>query len=408
MLSLAWRNLWRQRRRSLTTAAAVALVVLISILFYSMGGALTNSFYQDVTQRAGHLQVHVAGYRDLVDLRDRLLRPANALQTAIAKAAPGAVVFGVLQVPALVGSTSRSRGTAVLGEDWPSALGAGGSGRTLVAGSFVPPGDRSDIVLGAALADALHVGIGDDVSVYAPGTEGIGAALYRVRGLVHLDDPTSEAGTAYLSLAAAQELAAPDAVGRFELHFPSLHDMRSESVVNATADRLGQALGPGYAVETWRELDPTLLGLVKVMNPILYGMSLIFYVLAGLLVLNTVYLSLIERVREFGLIIALGAEGRQVLLMILSESVLLCLTGAAVGLAAGLGAVAALAPGFTLPGFEGLYAALGISPVLYPSVSAGQVTFALIFALVTAIAAALWPALLATRIEPVEAMRHTA
>ncbi len=408
MLSLAWRNLWRQRRRSLTTAAAVALVVLISILFYSMGGALTNSFYQDVTQRAGHIQVHVAGYRDLVDLRDRLLRPADALERTIVQATPNAVVFGVLQVPALIGGPSRSRGVAVLGEDRPPALGEGGSGRTLVAGALLQPGDPRGIVLGAALADALHVGVGDDVSVYAPATEGIGASLYTVRGLVHLDDPTAEAATAYLSLAAAQELAAPDAVERFEVHFPSLHDMRSEGVVAASAARLVHALGPGYAVETWRELDPTLLGLVKAMNPILYGMSLIFYVLAGLLVLNTVYLSLIERVREFGLVVALGAAGRQVVLMILTESVLLCLTGAAVGLAAGLGAVAALAPGFSLPGFEGLYAALGISPVLYPSVSAGQVTFALIFALITAIAAALWPALLATRIEPVEAMRHTA
>jgi ABC-type lipoprotein release transport system permease subunit len=408
VLSLAWRNLWRQRRRSFTTAAAVALVVLISILFYSMGGALTNSFYQDVTQRAGHLQVHVKGYRDKVDLRDRLLRPADTLLATVAQAAPGGVVFGVLQVPALVASGSRSRGAAVLGEDRPPTLGESGSGRTLLAGSLVPPGDRSDIVLGAGLADALHVGIGDEVSVYAPGTEGIGAARYSVRGLVHLDDPTAEASTAYLSLAAAQELAAPDAVGRFEVHFPSLHDMRSEAVVSATAHRLEQVLGAGYAVETWRELDPTLLGLVKMMNPILYGMSLIFYVLAGLLVLNTVYLSLIERVREFGLVIALGAEGRQVVRMILTESVLLCLSGAAVGLAAGLGAVAALAPGFELPAFEGLYAALGISPVLYPSVTVGQVTFALVFALATAIAAALWPAMLATRIEPVEAMRHTA
>jgi len=408
MLSLAWRNLWRQRRRSLTTAAAVALVVLISILFYSMGGALTNSFYQDVTRRAGHIQVHVAGYRDLVDLRDRLLRPADALERTILEAAPNAVVFGVLQVPALIGGPSRSRGVAVLGEDRPPALGESGSGRTLVAGTLLQPGDPRGIVLGAALADALQVGVGDEVSVYAPVTEGTGASLYTVRGLVHLDDPTAEAATAYLSLAASQELAAPDAVERFEVHFPFLHDMRSEGVVAASADRLARALGPGYAVETWRELDPTLLGLVKAMNPILYGMSLIFYVLAGLLVLNTVYLSLIERVREFGLVIALGAAGRQVVLMILTESVLLCLTGAAVGLAAGLGAVAALAPGFSLPGFEGLYAALGISPVLYPSVSAGQVTFALIFALLTAIAAALWPALLATRIEPVEAMRHTA
>ncbi len=408
MLNLAWRNIWRQRRRSVTTAAAVALVVLISILFYSMGGALTNSFYQDVTQRAGHLQVHVAGYRDLVDVRDRLMRPAGALQSTIERSAPGGVVFGVLQIPALMGSEARSRGIAVLGENRPATLGRGGSGRTLSAGHLPAPGDLTDVALGTGLADALHVGIGDEVSLYAPATEGTGAGLYRVVGLVHLDDPTSEASTAYLSLAAAQELAAPDAVERFEVHYPSLHDMRSEDVVGKAADRLRAALGPAYAVETWRQLDPTLLGLVKMMNPILYGMSLFFYVLAGLLVMNTVYLSLIERVREFGLVIALGAEGRQVVRMILSESILLCLTGAAVGLAAGLGAVAALAPGFTLPGFEGLYQALGISPVLYPSVTAGQVTFALLFAVATAIVAALWPALLATRIEPVEAMRHTA
>ncbi|MEJ2288517.1 MAG: FtsX-like permease family protein [Deinococcales bacterium] len=408
MLNLAWRNIWRQRRRSVTTAAAVALVVLISILFYSMGGALTNSFYQDVTQRAGHLQVHVAGYRDLVDVRDRLMRPAGALQAAIERDAPGAVVFGVLQVPALMGSEARSRGIAVLGEDRPAALGQSGSGRTLTAGRLPAPGDLTGVALGAALAEALHVGVGDEVSLYAPGTEGTGAGLYRVVGLVHLDDPSTEASTAYLSLAAAQELAAPDAVERFEIHYPSLHDLRSEDLVFTTADRLRQALGSSYAVETWRQLDPTLLGLVKAMNPILYGMSLFFYVLAGLLVMNTVYLSLIERVREFGLVIALGAEGRQVVRMILSESILLCLTGAAVGLAAGLGAVAALAPGFTLPGFEGLYQALGISPVLYPSVTGGQVAFALVFAVATAVLAALWPALLATRIEPVEAMRHTA
>ena len=408
MLSLAWRNIWRQRRRSLTTAAAVALVVLISILFYSMGGALTNSFYQDVTQRVGDLQVHVAGYRDLVDIRDRLMRPAGTLKATVERSAPAAVVFGVLDIPALMGSEARSRGIAVLGEDRPGTLGRTGRGWTLAAGRLPAPNDLTDVALGRSLADALHVGIGDEVSLYAPATEGTGAGLYRVTGLVHLDDPSREAGTAYLSLAAAQELAAPDAVERFEIHFPSLHDVRSQDVVTEAAGRLRTALGPAYSVESWRQLDPTLVGLVKVMNPILYGMSLFFYVLAGLLVMNTVYLGLIERVREFGLVIALGAEGRQVVRMILAESVLLCLTGAAVGLAAGLGAVAALAPGFTLPGFEGLYQALGISPVLYPSVTAGQVAFALLFAVATAIVAALWPALLATRIEPVEAMRHTA
>ena len=408
MLALAWRNLWRQRRRSFTTAAAVALVVLIAILFYSMGGAMTNAFYQDVTERAGQLQVHVADYRDHIDLSERLMRPAAALRAQIAADAPDAVVVGALQVPGLLATETRSRGVALIGQDWPAGLREPFVAKHLLAGSFVDSGDLQGVVLGQALADALHVGLGGEVSVYAPATEGVGAALYRVRGLVRLDDPAAEASSAYLSLAAAQELGAPDAVDRFELHFPALHDIHTEQPVELAASNLRDTLGSGFSVETWRQLDPTLVGLVDAMNPVLYGMSLFFFVLAGLLVMNTVYLSLIERMREFGLIIALGAAGRQVVRMIVTESILLCLTGAVVGLAGGLAIVALLAPGFSLPGFEGLYAALGLAPVLYPSVGAGQVAFAVLFTLVTAIAAALWPALLATRIEPVEAMRYTA
>lgn len=408
MLKLAWRNVWRQRRRSLTTAGAVALVVLIAILFYSMGGALTNSFYQDVTARAGHIQVHVAGYRDRTDLSSRLLRPAGALERSVATHAAGAVVAGVLPFPALLAGADRSRAATVVGADWPARLRASATGRDLAAGQWESPDDPSGIVLGRALATALHVAPGDTVSVYAPGTEGAGAAAFRVRGLVRMDDPAAEAATAYLPLGAAQELAAPDAVERIEVRFTGLHDLRSDPSVEAVASALRGSLGSGFQVETWRQLDPTMLALVRAMNPVLYGMSLLFYILAGLLVMNTVFLSLIERVREFGLVAALGAPGATVVRMVLTESVLLCLSGAAVGAAAGLAIVSALAPGFTIPGFEGLYAALGISPVLYPSVSAGQVAFALGFALVTALAAASWPALLATRISPVEAMRYTA
>lgn len=407
MLALAWRNVWRQRRRSATTAAAVGLVVLIAILFYSMGGALTNSFYQDVTARAGHIEVHVAGYRDAIDFRARLLRPAGTLSARVAGTAPAADVVGVLDVPALLAGAARSRAVAVVGRD-RSPSGAPDAAGELVAGTYPGAEDQSAIVLGRALADALKVNLGDVVSVYAPATDGLGAAAYRVRGLVRLDDPTREAATAYLPLAAAQELAAPDAVERFDIHFPAVHTLRDDPTVAAAASALRRSLGPGYEVETWRQLDPTMVALVNAMDPVLYGMSLFFYVLAGLLVMNTVYLGLIERVREFGLVVALGARGATVVRMIVTESVLLCLSGAVLGGAAGLAAVAALAPGFSIPGFEGLYAALGIAPVLYPSVSPDQVAVAVLFALATGVLAALWPALLATRIVPAEAMRHAA
>lgn len=408
VIALAWRNLWRQRRRSLTTAAAVGVVVWIAILFYSFGGAFRNSFYQDITESVGHVQVNPTGYRDAVAFSDSLLRDAAPLRRTLQALAPEAAVVGVVQVPALVAGDERSRGALVVGQDWPRDLRATFTGRHLADGSFVTDGDLRGIVLGRSLADALELTLGDPVAVYAPGTEGLGASAYQLVGLVTLDDPSQEAGAAYLSLAAAQELAAPGAVQRFELHLPDLRQISSDARTAALAGRLGAALPSGVSVETWRAVDPTLVALMNAMNPVLYGMSLLFFALAGLLVVNTVYLSLIERVREFGLILALGAGGGQVIRMIVTESVLLCLTGAVVGAAVGLGMVALLAPGFTMPGFEGLYAAMGMNPVLYPSVTPGQVGFAFGFAVLTAVAAALWPASLAARIEPVEAMRYTA
>jgi ABC-type antimicrobial peptide transport system permease subunit len=160
-------------------------------------------------------------------------------------------------------------------------------------------------------------------------------------------------------------------------------------------------------VEAWRTIDPTLQAILKFINPVLAAFSGLFFILAGLLVVNTVYLSMLERVREFGLIMSLGAGGRSVIGMITLESVVLCLTGAAIGAAGGLALVAVLSRGFSIPGMEGLYQTIGLNPVLYPSVTVVQVVSILAFAVVVAILAALWPASLAARIEPTEAMRFT-
>jgi ABC-type antimicrobial peptide transport system permease subunit len=140
----------------------------------------------------------------------------------------------------------------------------------------------------------------------------------------------------------------------------------------------------------------------------LFIVSSMFFVLAGLLVLNTVYLSVMERIHEFGVLHALGAGDRRILAMIASESVLMCLLGAIVGTAGGLWLVAAYADGLVIEPLVEYYASFGMNPVFYLSVTLGQVAFAVAFAVVTALAAALWPAWIASRLEPVEAMRFQA
>jgi len=407
MLAMAWRDLLRQGRRSLIAAVAVALVVFMAILVYAMGGAMKNSIYQDLTEAAGHVQIHASGYRDAQAWEDGLMAADGDLTRILAERAPDADVVRALVVPALVAGEERSRGVAIRAEDRSPRLERGFLDEHLADGRGLSAGASDEILLGASLAEALGLGLGDPVYVYAPGGEGFGAAAYELVGLLSFDDPSREIVEVETTLAAAQELAAPGRVSYVGLHLPDALTVASDPNTEALAAAIADDLGPAYAVEHWRALDPGLVAMIDFLMPIMVVYSAIFFVLAGLLVLNTIYLSTLERVREFGVVLALGAQGRDVIRIVTIESLIVCLGGAVVGLAAGLGLVAVLADGFRFPGMNSLMAEVGMNPVMYPALEPWQVLLAVGFALATGVAAAAGPARMASRIAPAEAMRHT-
>jgi ABC-type lipoprotein release transport system permease subunit len=409
LITLAWRNLWRHKRRSLVTAGAVAVVTFMSVAYYGMGGAAENGVYQQLTETGGHVQVRVPGWRDARSLDDALIENAAEVRSrveAIAQTMLDApLVLGVLDVPALLSGEERSRGTALHGQDWPAAAIERRVGSGTVDGRM--PEADDELVLGATLARALDVQPGDEVFAYAPGGEGLGAAVFTLVGVVDLADPNAEIAAAWTSLGATQALAAPDAVQRIEVHGLELVHLSEDTVADALAARLASEL-PELEALSWREVSPGMANLLRTIQPMLFVVSALFFLLAGMLVLNTVYLSVMERIREFGILHALGAGDRRVLSMIALESVLMCLLGTAVGASGGLALVAAYADGLVIEPLVEYYASFGMDPVFYLSVTPGQVAFAVAFALVTAVAAALWPAWIASRLEPVEAMRFQA
>jgi len=407
VLSLAWRDLLRQGRRSLVAAVAVALVVFMAIVIYAMGGAMKNSLYQDLTEQAGHVQIHVAGFRDARDFASSLMPADGALDAVLAREAPDAAMVRTLIVPALVAGEARSRGTAVVAQERSATLERAFLDDHLTVGTGLPPASSDGVLLGASLASSLRLELGDPVYLYAPGSDGIGAAAYRLIGLLRFDDPDREIGAVQLSLAAAQELAAPGRLSRIELRLPGTVRVQDDALAIRTAASIATALGPEYQVDHWRSIDPTINAMIDFLSPIMVVYSVIFFVLAGLLVLNTIYLSTLERVREFGLLLALGAGSARVVRVVTLQSLIVCLGGAAIGVAGGLGTVALLSDGFRFPGMDELMAEVGMNPVFYPAIEPWQVALAVGFAVLTGVAAAAGPARMASRIAPSEAMRHT-
>lgn len=406
VITLAWRNVWRHGRRSLITAGSVGLVVFLSLLYFGLGGAAVNSLYQRLTESSGHVQVRQTGWRDATRFESSLITDGSALRSTATQHAQRhlerPVVVGAIDAPALLSGAERSRGVTLQGQDWPAEIVDRRLARGVLTGNFLSA--QGELVLGQGLAEALDVRIGDDVWAYAPGGRGFGAAVFTLVGTVDMSDAAAELGVAWVGLADVQALVAPGALQRLEIHGVNLTRLGQDTISDDLAASLGADLDE-LDVATWRQLNPSTVRLLSAIDPMLFAVSALFFVLAGLLVLNTVYLSVMERIREFGVIHALGASGRRVLRMVALESVFMAAVGTAVGTTAGMIVVASLSDGFRIPGLESYYASFGMTAVWYSSVEPQQVVFAVGFAFFTALAAALWPAWLASRLEPVEAMR---
>lgn len=405
LLRLAWRNIWRNQGRSLMTLGAVAVVVIITMVFFSFTGAVQNGIYTSVTRASGHLQVHVAGYREIRDRRELLIED-NSLETRLSNTLGQADIVSALTVPGLMESDGRSYGIVLQGLKQPDTVRERFQTEFLLEGVLPETNDVEHIALGEKLALNLQVGLGDTVYLYAPGTDGYGASAYIVSGILSL--PASER-MALSSLLAAQELAAPEAINRLDISFPSFQRETDDRALPNLRTRAQAELGDSYSVETWSELSSDMAGFVAFFSRIRIVLALIFFVLAGLLVSNTVYLSVMERVREFGVLNALGTPKYKVILMVLSESVLLCFTGAVLGFMVGSLLVGLSAQGISFPAeVSDFLAEQGLPKIFYGSISRQQIVVTVLFTFITATLSALVPAFNAGELEPAEAMRFTA
>ncbi|WP_018112272.1 ABC transporter permease [Thermus igniterrae] len=396
MLRLAWRNLLRTPGRNLATGGVVALVVFLSLVFLSVYAGAFDAFFRLLLERTGHLVVRVESYREKEDLEALTFAPP-ALPLP-----PGTQVEGVLEGQALVIAGERSRAAVLTG------LEAGGLERQrklLKAGRL--PQASGEALLGEALARALKVGLGDEVVAYAPGGMGLGIFPFRVVGLLDLPETHLEARTLVVGLGDAQALLFPGRVTRLEIRLSGI-GLYDQEPLEALKARLKPHL-EGLTVETWLEANPLYAALLPLYDTVMALYVGIFFLLGGLILLNALYLSLVERVREFGLLSALGLTGRRVMALVFWESLLLVGVSALVGAGLGLLLHLELLDGFRLPLPQWIleqYREFGLPEVLYGRLGVKEVLLTLGYAVGVALLAALWPGYLASRLEPVEAMRY--
>jgi len=214
----------------------------------------------------------------------------------------------------------------------------------------------------------------------------------------------------YASLGTARQLARNDtAATAIVIRVDGVAGPQDAALMEQKADALRAVLPQGYEVQDWLELLPMMDGYMKILTPMLLIMAIVFFGLGALVVVNTLYLSVMERTREIGLIIALGASRMRVMGMVLAEAGIITLAGAFYGALIGVGIILIVEAfgGIPLWGQMAAYMReIGITPVLHMSITARQVILSAGAMAVVAMLAAWMPAWRASKLEPMEAMRY--
>jgi ABC-type lipoprotein release transport system permease subunit len=416
LLRLALRNLRRQMRRSLLTAAAMVLGLALLILSRTLAdGGHEDWIDAGVRLGSGHVALQTPAFQTSHAIEDRLSSSARrAAEQALAHpdVAPRVdVVAPRVAVQALASSPSGAVPIIVLGVDPDIEAGYTSLDEKLVAGRYLQRGDRLHAYVGKGLAERLELDVGSRLVLSAQDADGeIAGQLVRVAGIFRMGLPEADEGIVHIPLATAQDWLGLDG----EVTTLAVV-LRSSRDVPAVARTLREELAPlagEVTVLGWQQAMPGLDAAVKVDDYGDYIFHIILFVIIALAIVNTVLMSVLYRVREFGVIRALGLTKRESGLLVFCEGVLLTVVSGVVGLVLGL----AVTWFFFRDGLDFSFlldteltaAGVVIDPVIIPEFRVAQLVQSVGFIFAIGILASLYPAYRATRIDIAESMKFEA
>ena len=399
LFKMAFRDLGRNRRRTFFSALAVAIGLALLMLMSSViNGEMGNAIQSAILLQSGHIQIRSATFdenksslkwEDLVVNPHQVAAQVSALPQVKA-ATPRLFASGFLS------TGDESAGVKIYGID-PDSAANDPYRMGLLDGSFLAADDREGLLIGKPAADKLHLQVGDTVGLSVNTSNGdVLEQVFTIRGIYSTNTYAFDAATILLPLAKAQ------AITQTENHASTIfillnNDADTDSVVSALQ-------GQNLEILSWRDMNQLIVEFETMANSYIAFFYLIILAITASVIVNTLIMSVYERTREIGILSAVGMRGSRILGLFLAESSFLAVGGVILGLALGWGAVQL----FNINGFY--IGNMGLSGFLVGDTIRAQLMLDDILNLsamtfIVTLLAGLYPAVTASRMEPVAALR---
>jgi len=403
LLTLSWRNLWRNHRRTGIMLGAIAVGVWAMIFMTAlMRGMVDDMLSQGIRNLPGHIQIQHPDFLDDPSVANSIAVPGAEFEALLQRLESKRWTTRI-RVPAVIASERETRGINLIGIEPAAEDDVSGLPALLSEGRFFESPLDGGVIIGAKLAERLETRLGKRVVVMSQDPDNnIRERGFRIVGIYRARLPGLEEFNVYAARDTLQRLLRIE--GRVSQIIVVGEDYRE---IEPLYRQLRQQAPPDLQVRAWYEIDTYLAAMFNMMDGFVLVWVIIIFLALSFGLVNTLVMAIFERVREIGLIQALGMRPALILYQILMESTLLLLIGLGLGNGLALATIIPLQDGLDISVVAEGMAMMGASSMLYPKLTASDLLLANSVVILLGVLTSILPAWRAAKLDPVRALNST-
>ena len=404
LLVTAWRNIWRNRRRTLITSGSVFFAIILSVIMRSATDGVYEGMIKNVVSfSSGYIQAHQKGYWEERSI-ENAMKVNEAMLSDFEKQEGITHCTARLESFALGSGNGKTKGMAFMGIQPEKEQKASGLAKKIVKGTYFLSDNDNGIVLGEGLAKYFNIKVGDSLILISQGYHASSAAgLFPVRGILSLGSPQLNDNLAYLTLRNAQHFLSADSLcTSVSFYLNNVKDL--DFIANSLRSTF-----EFFPIElmTWKEMMPEMNQFIVADRAGHFIVIGILYLVISFGLYSTVLMMTYERRHEFGILVSIGMKKRKLMVIVFLETMFVAFFGALLGMIASFGVIMYFFynPIYFTGQLKQVYDEFGIEPVINMSLNPSIFYYQALIILILALIVTIYPSVRILKLKPIEAMR---